>query len=190
MHVTAQAPVCASSPALLLLLHSPTLSVRAKLQHSLGPAAVLAHRCQLTWGSGRGPNTLASHHNLPRSCHPRCRAQACAWGFLGGGGAANVSLRASSPTASRLIVCWAQELMTRMFIVNIPLIFGAMWRVASMIIDDRVKAKIRFLKKSEMGQLYEFIDRDQLPTSLGGTREGCLSTHTGGLCNKPPLRSY
>ena len=72
-----------------------------------------------------------------------------------------------------------QELMTRMFIVNIPLIFGAVWRVASMIIDDRVKAKIRFLKKSELGQLHEFIDKDQLPTSLGGTREGCLSSHTG-----------
>ena len=66
-----------------------------------------------------------------------------------------------------------------MFIVNIPLIFGAVWRVASMIIDDRVKAKIRFLKKSELGQLHEFIDKDQLPTSLGGTREGCLSSHTG-----------
>ena len=66
-----------------------------------------------------------------------------------------------------------------MYIVNIPLIFGAMWKVASMIIDDRVKAKIRFLKKSELGQLYEFIDRDQLPKSLGGTRQNCLSTHEG-----------
>ena len=98
---------------------------------------------------------------------------------LWGRGEAVQACQHAGPAAAMPTVCWAQELMTRMFIVNIPLIFGAMWRVASMIIDDRVKAKIRFLKKSEMGQLYEFIDRDQLPTSLGGTREGCLSTHTG-----------
>ena len=73
----------------------------------------------------------------------------------------------------------AQELMCRMFIVNIPFVFSAIWRVAQLIIDDRVKAKIRFLKHSELGQLYEFIDPDQLPVSLGGHRRHVLTDHTG-----------
>ena len=48
-----------------------------------------------------------------------------------------------------------------------------------MLIDDRVKAKIRFLKHSELGQLYEFIDADQLPVSLGGHRKHVLTDHSG-----------
>ena len=74
-----------------------------------------------------------------------------------------------------------QELMTRMFIVNIPFVFGAIWRVAQMLVDDRVKAKIRFLKHSELGQLYEFIDPDQLPVSLGGHGQQMLTDKSGKL---------
>lgn len=67
-----------------------------------------------------------------------------------------------------------------MFIVNIPMIFGAIWRVASMFVDDRVKLKIRFLKKSELHMLHEFIDRKTLPVSLGGDcTEQLISTRGG-----------
>ena len=67
-----------------------------------------------------------------------------------------------------------------MWIVNTPYIFHVVWRAVQMIIDERVKAKIRILKHSELGQLYEFIDRDQLPVSLGGHREGLLTDSSGG----------
>lgn len=73
-----------------------------------------------------------------------------------------------------------QELMTRMFLVNIPLVFAAVWRVLQMFVDDRVKAKIRFLRKADLGTLHEFIDRDLLPENLGGKFSGrVLSDKTG-----------
>lgn len=76
-----------------------------------------------------------------------------------------------------------QELMTRMFLVNIPMVFAAVWRVVQMFIDDRVKAKIRFLRKADLATLHEFIDRDLLPEGLGGKFQGkLLSDSTGGHC--------
>lgn len=67
-----------------------------------------------------------------------------------------------------------------MFLVNIPLVFAAVWRVLQMFVDDRVKAKIRFLRKADLGTLHEFIDRDLLPENLGGKFSGrVLSDKTG-----------
>eukprot|EP00891_Asterochloris_glomerata_P002496 jgi/Astpho2/2496/Aster-x0537 len=80
------------------------------------------------------------------------------------------------------------ELMTRMFLVNIPLVFAAVWRVLQMFVDDRVKAKIRFLRKADLGTLHEFIDRDLLPENLGGKFSGrVLSDKTGFV--PPSLRA-
>lgn len=69
-----------------------------------------------------------------------------------------------------------------MFIVNIPMVFGAVWRVAQCFVDERVKAKIRFLRKNELHMLHEFIDRKILPVSLGGeNKEQMISTRAGEL---------
>lgn len=74
------------------------------------------------------------------------------------------------------------ELMSRMFLVNIPLMFAAVWRVLQMFVDDRVKAKIRFLRKADFHILHEFVDRDSLPESLGGkAKEKLLSDKQGYL---------
>ena len=75
-----------------------------------------------------------------------------------------------------------QEFMTRMFIVNIPMMFGAIWRVAQCFVDERVKAKIRFLRKHELHMLHEFIDRKILPTSLGGDCKEQLISSRAGAC--------
>lgn len=49
-----------------------------------------------------------------------------------------------------------------------------------MFVDDRVKAKIRFLRKADFHILHEFVDRDQLPESLGGkSKEKLLSDKQG-----------
>lgn len=70
--------------------------------------------------------------------------------------------------------------MTRMFIVNIPMVFGAIWRVAQCFVDERVKAKIRFLRRNELHMLHEFIDARFLPTNLGGDcKDQLISTRTG-----------
>lgn len=80
---------------------------------------------------------------------------------------------------SHVLTC-LQELMSRMFLVNIPLMFAAVWRVLQMFVDDRVKAKIRFLRKADFHILHEFVDRDQLPESLGGkSKEKLLSDKQG-----------
>ena len=72
--------------------------------------------------------------------------------------------------------------MSRMFLVNIPLMFAAVWRVLQMFVDDRVKAKIRFLRKADFHILHEFVDRDSLPESLGGkAKEKLLSDKQGQL---------
>ena len=79
-----------------------------------------------------------------------------------------------------------QELMSRMFLVNIPLMFAAVWKVLQMFVDDRVKAKIRFLRKADFHILHEFVDREQLPESLGGKcKEKLLSDKQG----KRPCRA-
>ena len=73
-----------------------------------------------------------------------------------------------------------QELMSRMFLVNIPLMFAAVWKVLQMFLDDRVKAKIRFLRKADFHTLHEFVDRDSLPEGLGGkSKEKLLSDKLG-----------
>lgn len=70
--------------------------------------------------------------------------------------------------------------MSRMFLVNIPLMFAAVWKVLQMFVDDRVKAKIRFLRKADFHILHEFVDRDSLPESLGGkAKERLLSDKQG-----------
>ena len=72
--------------------------------------------------------------------------------------------------------------MTRMFLVNIPFMFAAVWKVLQMFVDDRVKAKIRFLRKADFHILHEFVDRSILPESLGGTVKGkVLSDKQGKL---------
>ena len=69
-----------------------------------------------------------------------------------------------------------------MFLVNIPLMFAAVWKVLQMFVDDRVKAKIRFLRKADFHILHEFVDRDQLPESLGGKATEKLLSDKLGMC--------
>ena len=103
-----------------------------------------------------------SHTVLSASCHSLHHKAANEW-------------QATSDMLTAL-----QELMSRMFLVNIPLMFAAVWRVLQMFVDDRVKAKIRFLRKADFHILHEFVDRDQLPESLGGkAKEKLLSDKQG-----------
>ncbi|KAK9803212.1 hypothetical protein WJX73_003627 [Symbiochloris irregularis] len=83
-------------------------------------------------------------------------------------------------TVSALYQMHYPEFMTRMFIVNIPMVFGAVWRVAQCFVDERVKAKIRFLRRNELHMLHEFIDAQYLPKELGGhCKDQLISTPTG-----------
>lgn len=67
-----------------------------------------------------------------------------------------------------------------MFLVNIPFMFAAVWKVLQIFVDDRVKAKIRFLRKADLHTLHEFVDRDILPESLGGKVKGKVLSDSHG----------
>ncbi|KAK9843934.1 hypothetical protein WJX84_001075 [Apatococcus fuscideae] len=73
------------------------------------------------------------------------------------------------------------ELMSNMFLVNIPMVFSAVWRVLQMFVDDRIKAKIRFLKRSDLHVLHEFVPRENLPRNLGGLRDDKLISDKTGF---------
>lgn len=67
-----------------------------------------------------------------------------------------------------------------MFLVNVPFMFAAVWKVLQIFVDDRVKAKIRFLRKADFHILHEFVDRDILPESLGGKVKGKILSDKQG----------
>ncbi|KXN69344.1 CRAL/TRIO domain-containing protein, partial [Conidiobolus coronatus NRRL 28638] len=62
------------------------------------------------------------------------------------------------------------EVLSRVFIINAPWIFGGIWSIVSSFLDPVVKEKIQFLSESD---LKNFISPDQLPVRLGGK-----NTHT------------
>jgi len=59
------------------------------------------------------------------------------------------------------------ETLHKMFIVNYPFLFKAVWTIVSPWIDPITKSRIEFCKVKE---LLQYIDADQLPSDLGGTR--------------------
>lgn len=70
--------------------------------------------------------------------------------------------------------------MSQMFLVNTSHILSSAWKLVQYFVDDRVKAKLKFLSKADLHVLHDFIDRSLLPPELGGTRsEPVLSTRSG-----------
>lgn len=57
------------------------------------------------------------------------------------------------------------------FLVNVPWIFNAIWKVASSFLDENTKKKVKLLPGSRLRDLHEYIDPEFLPQFLGGTHE-------------------
>jgi len=72
------------------------------------------------------------------------------------------------------------ECLWKMFIINAPWIFSALWRVVSPWLDPVTKTKIHVLKGDFLTEMQQNdIPLDALPVSLGGTMEddeGMLAT--------------
>lgn len=75
------------------------------------------------------------------------------------------------------------ESLGKLFVVNVPTIFGAVWAMVSPWLDKRTKQKIVVLKGKNFAQaLLQHIDADSLPVQYGGTcncQGGCLSSGSG-----------
>jgi hypothetical protein len=61
------------------------------------------------------------------------------------------------------------ELLGKMFIVNAPMLFSAIWALVSPLLNEVTVRKISIVGSSYKEKLLEFIDADSLPDFLGGT---------------------
>ncbi|KAL2914177.1 cytosolic factor, phosphatidylinositol/phosphatidylcholine transfer protein [Polyrhizophydium stewartii] len=71
-------------------------------------------------------------------------------------------------TLSAIAQNYYPETMGRMFIVNAPTLFTAVWAVIKGMLDENTVAKISVLGSAYQKQLLEAIDPSCLPASLGG----------------------
>jgi len=74
------------------------------------------------------------------------------------------------------------ETLGRMFFINTPTLFTAVWSVIKNFLDENTVAKITILGSNYSKQLLEHVDAENLPKFLGGTCEcpgGCENSDTG-----------
>ena len=58
--------------------------------------------------------------------------------------------------------------MGNTFIINAPMLFRGLWKVAKAFLDERTRAKIKVLGGSYLPTLLEFVEAENLPDFLGG----------------------
>ena len=58
--------------------------------------------------------------------------------------------------------------MGALFIINAPWIFQPLWAMIKPWLDPVTKAKFHVLGSNFLPKLLEYIDEDQIPSSLGG----------------------
>lgn len=61
------------------------------------------------------------------------------------------------------------EMLKRMFVINAPIIFPILYKLARPLISDEMRNKIHVLGANYTDTLLEYIDADQLPAFLGGS---------------------
>jgi hypothetical protein len=60
------------------------------------------------------------------------------------------------------------EMLGKMFIINAPMLFTAVWSVVKQMLDQVTVDKIQILGSGYKSSLLQFIDADNLPDFLGG----------------------
>ncbi|KAI8913311.1 CRAL-TRIO domain-containing protein [Gorgonomyces haynaldii] len=71
------------------------------------------------------------------------------------------------------------ETMGKMFIINAPTIFAAVWSIIKGMLDENTVAKISVLGSNYKSQLLEVIDEKSLPTYFGGSSNAPEGTDMG-----------
>eukprot|EP00249_Psilotum_nudum_P016013 c25610_g1_i2 orf=513-1037(+) len=87
---------------------------------------------------------------------------------------------------SRLDQDYYPEYLGKMFIVNSPTAFKAMWPMIKPWLDKRTQKKIEVHGSNFTSKLLEFVDSENLPEFLGGScrcLEGCENSDAGPWSN-------
>ncbi|KAJ3297927.1 cytosolic factor, phosphatidylinositol/phosphatidylcholine transfer protein [Borealophlyctis nickersoniae] len=74
------------------------------------------------------------------------------------------------------------EMLGKMYIINAPMLFTAVWGMVKPLLDEVTVSKINIIGGSYKSKLLETIDESSLPKSLGGTCEcpgGCDQADLG-----------
>jgi hypothetical protein len=74
------------------------------------------------------------------------------------------------------------ETMGKMFVINAPMLFTAVWSVVKQMLDEHTVSKIHILGSSYKSQLLDHIDPANLPKFYGGSCEcpgGCEKSDLG-----------
>ncbi|KAL5726126.1 hypothetical protein ACHQM5_009196 [Ranunculus cassubicifolius] len=87
---------------------------------------------------------------------------------LQGWGYSNCDMRASLVALS-ILQDYYPERLGKLFVVNVPQIFMAVWKLVYPFIDSNTRTKISFVEKSKVrSTLLQKIDESQLPENYGG----------------------
>jgi len=87
--------------------------------------------------------------------------------------------------ASKFAQDYYPEMLARMFIVNTPFTFKALWSIVKAFLDEKTTRKISLEGSNYQAKLLELIDAENLPKILGGSctcsfaEGGCLYTDIG-----------
>ncbi|CAN0223327.1 unnamed protein product, partial [Discosporangium mesarthrocarpum] len=60
------------------------------------------------------------------------------------------------------------------YIINAPVVFMALWRVISPLLDTRTRAKVQILGTNYLPTLMEEIDLSQIPREYGGCSDRAM----------------
>ena len=86
----------------------------------------------------------------------------------GGVTTANPSTKELFKLAAQVGSDYYPETMGNTFIINAPMVFRGLWKVAKAFLDERTRNKIKVLGGSYLPTLLEFVEEENLPTFLGG----------------------
>ena len=63
------------------------------------------------------------------------------------------------------------EVTSRVYIVNAPVLFSAMWNIISPLLPAHTRTKVKIYASDFLPHLLQDVDADQLPDFLGGARQ-------------------
>jgi hypothetical protein len=85
------------------------------------------------------------------------------------------------------------EMLGKMFIINAPMLFTAVWTVVKQMLDEVTVNKIQILGSSYKSALLQCIDAENLPDFLGGPAEntsGDIGPWNDGSVPNYPIPEY
>mmetsp|Transcript_1991 Transcript_1991/g.3507 ORF Transcript_1991/g.3507 Transcript_1991/m.3507 type:complete len:87 (+) Transcript_1991:530-790(+) len=71
--------------------------------------------------------------------------------------------------AAKLSQDYYPEIMGKMVVCNVPMLFTGIYGLIKGWIDERTRKKIQLVGSNYLTVLKEYCDEDQLPQFLGGT---------------------